>query len=61
MAEGVATRQPHRSLGAVQRDLSSGDVAITDPDDPRMTVVIIPWAGEAETFSVRYIGDLDEL
>lgn len=58
---GVASKTPYAVLGQVIRDLSSGEVAITNPADSRITVVIIPWAGEDDTFSIRYIGDVDDL
>jgi hypothetical protein len=59
--EGVGTKTPYTALGQVVRDLSSGEVAITNPADPTMTLVIIPWTGEEDTFSIRYIGDLADL
>lgn len=62
--EGVATRRPYDTLGWTARNTKGdtyGDTAITDPRDPKMTVVIIPWTGDATTFSIRYVGDLADL
>jgi hypothetical protein len=59
--EGVGTKTSYAALGQVVQDLSSGDYAITNPADPTITLVIIPWTGEDDTFSIRYIGDLDAL
>jgi hypothetical protein len=59
--EGVATRIDYRQLGVVNRDLSSDHVAITDPSDTTITVVITPYADEETTFSVLYVGDLGNL
>lgn len=59
--EGVATRQPPDSLGEVRRDLASREVAITDPTDGTITVVVLPWGDEAQTYSLTFIGNLDDL
>lgn len=59
--DGLIARRPYGELGRVTRDLASGDKAITCVDDPTISVVVIPWPGEADTFSLRYVGDLDAL
>jgi hypothetical protein len=59
--EGVATRTEYDQLGVVRRDLSGDQVAITDPSDASISVVITPYADEETTFSVLYVGDLGDL
>ena len=58
---GLAVKRPYRELGAVEVDPVTGDVAITSLEDPRVTVIVIRWAGDAETFSLRYVGNVDDL
>lgn len=55
---GLAVKTPYVALGEVANDLATGDVAITCPYDRTVTVVVIPWPGEACEFSLRYVGDL---
>jgi plasmid stabilization system protein ParE len=59
--DGVANRADLASLGMLRRDDATGHAAITALDDRTITVVVILWADEEETFSLAYVGDLADL
>jgi hypothetical protein len=58
--ELVADKQPYTAIDPGHiRDLASGDVEFIVR--PGLSVVVVPFGEEADTFSVRFIGDVDAL
>lgn len=61
VVKGIATRQRYESLGLIERDVATDQVAVTDPEDPTVTVVFLPYADAPDEFTIVFVGDLREL
>jgi hypothetical protein len=59
--DGLSAKRPYGELGVAARDLTGGGVAITCLDDATIPVVVLPWPGQEDTFSLGYVGDFNAL